>query len=603
MIYLDFETYYAADYGLKQISVLEYIKDPRFKIHGVGMADDTSDVIWLTQRELENYGIDWSKEIVVAHNVRFDGAILEWICDLKPKAYICTQAMALGVLGNTVKSHSLKSLAEHYGFPPKGEMKTLGKETLTAAEEQELADYCTRDVEICRELYKKLAEKFPKSQYEPMDWAVKCFVRPQLKLDKEVLQHVHAKEKERRETIFTNLGIDKSVFSSNKKFPELLVSRGYEIPTKKSSSTGKDIPALAVSDEGFLEMANSRNQELEELCEARIAAKSTILETRSEKFLRLADLGLWPFDIQFSGAKQTHRFSGSNGAGGNPQNLPKKSELRSAIGVPEGSSLIVGDFAAIELRIVSWLARESKLTEPITEGRDIYAEFASKVYKRPITKADVKERQFGKCAILGLGYGMGAAKFARTVKLQTGEAIDQKKAYEIVDLYRQTYSRIPALWALLESYISILARGGYFQPPSIPFLKFDRGEIVLPSGLTLKYPNLHKEPGEKRDEWVYEIWDKGHLSKRKLYGGKLLENISQALAGEITKQAVRLCQQIGINTVGTVHDELLAVILRELAEEKARQMQKAMETSPIWWPQLRLRAEVGYGQNWKEAKC
>lgn len=599
MIYLDFETYFdpANGYGLKSMSMLEYIKDPKFKIHGVGLKLDNYDTKWLSQSELETSNVDWDNEIVVAHNAKFDGAILEWVCDIKPKGYVDTLSMARAILGTRVKSHSLAAVAEFYAMAPKGEMKTAGLLNLTAEQEKELADYCLHDVELCRLIYKQLAKGFPKGEYEVMDWAMKCFIRPSLRLDEVKLNEINKKEAERRANIFTRIGIDKSVFSSNKSFPALLTERGYEVPTKKSPKTNKDIPALALGDEGFRELVNSGNQELEELCEARIAAKSTLLETRSAKFMKLCNLGPFPFDISYSGAKQTHRFSGADGAGGNPQNL--RPELKTAITAPEGSVLVVGDFAAIEARIVAWLAHEEKLMALFTSGEDPYCAFASKFYKHTITKANVKERKFGKEAILGLGYGMGADKFADRVKLKVGTALTHNEAWEAVQTYRTTYYKIPALWQTLNSYLGILARRGSLRPAAFPFLELKDGDIILPSGLKLQYPGLSKNA---EDEWEYEKWDKGHLVKRKIYGGMLLENISQALAGEICKTAISNLGRKGLHIIGQVHDEILATAHSARATMAVEVLISSMQTSPIWWPSIKLAAEVGYGRTWKEAK-
>jgi DNA polymerase len=98
----------------------------------------------------------------------------------------------------------------------------------------------------------------------------------------------------------------------------------------------------------------------------------------------------------------THRYSGASGAGGNPQNLPRGSALRAAVTVPPGAVLAVADFAAVELRIVAWLAREAKLIAILSDRKgDPYSAFATKIYHRIITKEDKAERQYGKCAVLG----------------------------------------------------------------------------------------------------------------------------------------------------------------------------------------------------------
>lgn len=615
ILFLDFESFYdsANGYTLKKISTLEYIKSAQFKTHGLGYAYMNGErPHWISGDHVIRgffQSIDWKNTIVVAHNVKFDGAILAWVYGVKPKGYICTQAMARAVLGFKVKSHSLATVAEYFGFEPKGHMQTDGIRDLTPEQEKALADYCLHDVELCRAIFKTLSDPFPASQYRALDWTIKAFVEPDLELDGDTLREVNEAEKARRVKIIEEIGIPKAVFSSNDKFAKLLAEKGYEVPMKLSPAAlkrdeEKKIPALAVGDQGFQDLWHSNNPELEALCEARVAAKSNLLETRSAKFLALVQFGKFPFDVQFSGAKQTHRYSGSDGAGGNPQNLPRGSGLRRAVRAPEGSSLLVADFAAVEARIVAFLAREPKLIEAFTNNEDVYSSFASRIYQRPVTKADKRERMFGKTCILGLGYNMGASKFAYKVKMDTGMVIDKEEAKRVVGLYRTYYSRIPALWQLLDHYIPFLANRGFAKLPGIPFLSIKNGGVVLPSGLTLQYPNLRWVPDDSYfgGQWVYDVWEKGRLEQRHLYGGKLLENISQALAGEFTKLAIERAEDAGVKISAQIHDEVIAVVPSEVAKHKTVILQACMEAPPVWWPTIKLTAEVGIGSNWLEAK-
>jgi hypothetical protein len=226
---------------------------------------------------------------------------------------------------------------------------------------------------------------------------------------------------------------------------------------------------------------------LENLCEARIAAKSTLLETRSAKLLAVSKLGTFPFDLNFSGAVNTHRYSVvRSGAGGNPQNLPRGSALRAAVTVPENHVLVVADFAAVELRIVAWLASEGKLIQILTDrnGRPVCG-IRRKIYRRIITKADKAERQYGKCAVLGLGYNMGPKKFIFQARSQAKMIIDQEEAERVVYLYRDEYPRIPALWETLDHYIPYIAQKANVKLPGMPFLEIKDGCVILPSGLRI----------------------------------------------------------------------------------------------------------------------
>lgn len=613
-IVIDFETFWdtADKYTLKKMSVVEYVRDSRFKVFGAGVVSadgmDGAIPMWFDDHVFRQFvgTVDWSQTDVVAHNVKFDGFILREVYGVQPRRWIDTKGMSRAVLGKSVKNHSLATLAEHFGLEPKGTMQTDGVRDLTPGQECELATYCVHDAELCAAVFQRLAKDFPENQYAAMHQTVQMFVAPKLELDGDLLRQTAAQERERRRTIFETIGIKKAVFSSNIKFPKLLEAEGYEVPLKPSprqrepDGSPKLIPALALGDPDFLDMLESDNDRLRTLCEARVAAKSTLLETRSEKLARIGSTGIWPFDVEFSGANQTHRYSGGSGAGGNPQNFTRGSALRQAVRAPAGHTLIVGDFSNIELRMVAYLSKDPGLVDAIENGVDLYCDFASMFYGRRITKDDEIERRFGKCAILGLGYGMGAKKFRRTVRLQTGQDISMEEAERAVDLYRSRYTRVPQLWYVLNSYIPLLAkedRGLFIGLP----IRFEKEALILPSGLRMRYPNLRQREGERGPEWVYDAWGKtkSHPEICKLYGGKVLENISQGLAGELCKEvAVRF----GDKVTGLVHDEIHLVERAPLAAVTKRRLEHAMSAAPAWMPGLSLKAEVGVGKDWLGAK-
>lgn len=614
-LYLDFESFYDSKnkYTLNQqrggISMVEYIRSPKFLAFGAGLAVNDLPPVWVPAKELKyvfgQYG--WNEITLVGHNVKFDGAILAWKYGILPKNFIDTKGMSRAVLGKSIKNHSLATLAEHFKLESKGHLATDGKVVLTEAETKALGEYCIHDVELTQIIHMRLAKDFPKSQYVVMDQTIRMFVDPKLQLNVPLLEKCAIDEAIRRVNIFKEIGIDKSEFASNVKFPELLRKEGYDVPMKESPRKKNEngdpirIPALALGDPDFLEMLEDGDERLKTLCEARVAAKSTLLETRSVKLGAIGRTGAWPFDVEFSGADQTHRFSGGNGAGGNPQNFTRNSKLREAVRAGEGFELVVGDFSNIELRLVAYLSRDPGLIEAIVKGKDIYCDFASAFYGRTITKANKKERQFGKTAILGLGYGMGWKKFIKTVRTQTGETISEETSKKAVDLYRTRYNYVPALWKFLDSLISVLF--GDNKACAVPWnfpVSFVKQAIILPSDLQIRFPNLRQETGERGYmEWVYDVYRKGRLEKAKLYGGKVLENISQGLAGELCKESML---RMGDSVVGQVHDEIHVLCKKGLGLMTAAKLKRAMSLAPSWMPNIILDAEVHVGSSWSECK-
>lgn len=630
LLFIDFESFYdsskAVGYDLRKLSIVQYIRDSRFKAFGAGVCGLEDKPVWVPANNLPTFlktigemvEGGWQNVAVIGHNVKFDGFILKEIYDVTPGHYIDTKGMSRAVFGKSIKGHSLDLISQHYGLPSKGIMKTDGVRDLDAAAEAELAEYCLHDVELCRDIYFRLVKEFPESQYESMHRTVDMFINPKLVLNVPLLEQTSVEEAKRRANIFEEIGIEKAIFASNVKFPALLVSKGFEVPTKPSprkkdeDGNSIQIPALALGDPEFLELLESDNEELRKLCEARVAAKSTLLETRSAKLAKIGGTGLWPFDVEFSGADQTHRFSGGSGAGGNPQNFTRDSALREAVEAPQGFELVVGDFSNVELRIVAALSKDPGLVQAIEQGIDIYCDFASVFFGRKITKANERERRFGKTAILGLGYGMGWKKFIKTVRIQTGETISAEDSKKAVGLYRERYSKVPALWAELDGSIPYLASGhtGETSCRIWPFPgKLGRQYIELPSGLRMRYPNLRQEERTRvdeetghrytRKEWVYDTYKKRHLEVSNLYGGKVLENISQGLAGELCKLAM---EEMGDACAGQVHDELHVLARKGLGLTVAKKLQRVMSVSPAWLPNICLDAEVGVGPNWNEAK-
>jgi DNA polymerase len=601
-LFIDFESYYsrADGYDLKHISMTDYIMDSKFKAHGVGvMENDHGQGHWISGNKIEEYllQIDWAETDVVAHNVKFDGAILAWKYGIKPRSWIDTKAMAKALLSAQVSGFSLGTLAAYLGLPQKGELKADGVRDLSAAEEAEMASYCLRDVEICKGLYDRLAIQFPQSQWAIMDWSLKCFIEPELVVDKDIAEQVFDRISKEQEGIISSTGLDREVFSSNPQFAELLKSKGYELPHKISPRTKKLIPALALGDSEFINFRENADGELKLLCDARVASKQTLEKSRAEKLASIGRYSNYPFDIEFSGAKQTHRFSGGNGAGGNPQNFPKNSPLREAIKAPKGYTIVCADYKSIEFRVLSYLAGAKKLISGIEEGTDIYCDFASIIFGRRITKADKKEREYGKVCILALGYGMGPEKFMKTAKMKTGDNVSFDEARKTVYKYRDFYPEIKAFWGRCTEVLPVLQQG--FKTPIEAGVVTGKECLILPSGLRIQYPGLSK--GEK--EWTYSTFKKSKEKEEvKIYGGKITENLCQALAGEICKEAIQRLIRVGIRPIGQVHDELLVVCKEDREIETMEAVYKAMTDPLPWWPRVRLDAEVKSGKSWAEAK-
>ncbi len=642
-LFVDFESFYdtANDYGLEALGVVSYVRDPRFKVHGACFAVDNHPFEYVRNSEIPSYLSQFAGENVeiIAHNAKFDGFVLSEIYNFRPGRYVCTQGMATAALGTTIASVSLDHLSRHFAIGLKGEMKTDGTRDLSEEQHTELESYCLQDGALLRRLFYKLHAVFPKSQYWPLHWTIRAFCEPSFRLDVQRLETAASAEAERREALFSSpLAVEaagrvqpvpkilksgkpgkvrvvspRDAFTSNPTFTRILEGYGYPVPLK-TSPKGNRIPAVATGDGSFLDMVDSDDPRLSELCEIRLAAKSSLLETRARRLATIAPTGPWPFDVVFSGAKQTHRFSGGASSGGNPQNFPSRfgkstvrgdrRALRASVCAPAGHLIVAGDFSAIEPRISSALAQEKILVDVFAlPNGDPYIPFGSKFFGRPITKADKTERDFAKAAILGLGYGMGAKKFVAHARSDAGQIIDVVTAKKTVDLYRSTYRSIVSEWSYLDKLLSDMIQGLEGEVKNAPFLTFRGPEIRLPSGLFIRYPNLRRD----EDGFVYTCYrEKGpNLGTYNVWGGTFLENLCQGLAGELCKIAIEKFETETdgqIRAYGQLHDEILTLPTEEDAPAAAHLLEEIMSTPPSWWPDLPVKAEVGSGKNWLEAK-
>lgn len=630
----DYETFWADNYSLSQKSMTTslYIRDPRFKVHGVGIKIEDKPPSWVTGKDVQRLvdKMPWDRIALIGHNLKFDASILNWKYGKRPALLIDTKSMSRALFGNALGSFSLDSISQALLDRNKGKELALTKNIRDLSPEIEgyLAAYCITDCELTYECCKIMWPYFPKNELLVSDWCTRMFTEPMLRLDKERLLAFKESVLQKKQELLASLEFkySKDVFTSNPKFAQVLMDLGIEPPTKISPTTGKETYAFAKTDEDLLELQESDILEVALVVQARLGIKTSIMETRAQSYANHADGGDWPVDIEYCGAKQTHRFSGASGGGGNPQNMGRdkeeiksasggtmlpavKSELRRCILAPEGHVILAGDSTGIELRVAMMLTQSEEALDIIRKGGDLYCWFASKLFGRPITKADKTERFLGKEACLSLQYQSGAEKFRKTAGLK-GVRIKLEESKEIVSFYRKTLYKVPQFWRICSEVILAMYRGDKLAIPPANIIhtgidlffinQFNKQvpALFLPGGLTLRYPGLRKDSNE---QWVYKTRTFRAEHETKLYGGKLMENMCQALARVvIAEQGVRLRKFMPI--VMQVHDELISVVPEADAEQYKAIMLREMSTPPAWWPDLPIAAEVKYHKIYGEAK-
>ena len=155
---------------------------------------------------------------------------------------------------------------------------------------------------------------------------------------------------------------------------------------KISPTTGKPTFAFAKTDIGFKDLLDHPDERVQILSAARVGNRSTIEETRTENFINIANRGLLPVPLKYSGAVVSHRWSGGDGI--NMQNLPRTSELRRAIYAPSGFKIVVSDLSNIELRLAYWFSNSQDKVEQIRNGVDLYTQSASDITGTPYDEVD-----------------------------------------------------------------------------------------------------------------------------------------------------------------------------------------------------------------------
>ena len=533
IITIDFETYYDPAYSLSKITTEEYVRHELFEVIGVAVKVDAGETQWFsgTKKDTKNWlaQFPWDNAVAVAHNAMFDMAILSWQFDIHPKRIADTLSMARALLGTEGISLSLKSLAEYFSLGVKGTevLNALNKGRIDFSPEDlaRYGEYCINDVELTYDLFQQLADGFPMLELRLIDLTLRMFTEPKLELDKCVLEDHLRSVKEKKEALMAQLNYEKADLMSNPKLAELLEFHGVTVPMKVSPANGKQTFAFAKSDEAFKELLEHENPQVQAIVAARLGVKSTLEETRTERFITIANRGTLPIPLRYYAA-HTGRWGGDDKV--NMQNLPRKSPLKKAIRAPDGYLLIDCDSSQIEARTLAWLAGQDDLVEAFDRGEDVYRIMASAIYGKPVDEITDSERFVGKTTILGAGYGMGAAKFK--VQLKTfGVDMELSECEYIINVYRETYPMIPQLWKQAGRALDALMAGQTAPLGRDGVLVVDADGIKLPNGLYIKYPKLRCQAQGDRQEMVYDTKKGRATIPTRIYGGKCLAEDTKVL--------------------------------------------------------------------------
>lgn len=386
-ITLDFETYYSKKekYSLtaKGMTIEKYIRNPKFEIIGLAVKVGNKPTEWLKPNEIEDWikhieiAYGWDNARVIAHNARFDAAILGWIYNIYPKQIADTMLMSRAC--QLWDGHSLdnvtKELRNRYNwgivrgdngqtewgkFEEVDLLNTLNKGDevvnadgkqlfdFTEAEYDAYADYCITDVDLTWSAYNWFMKEysFPELEIEVMTATIETFTYPVVELHTPVLEVVKEEVNGKRQALLDKVGATVEDLRSDAKFAELLRQLGVEPPTKLNPK-GEVKYAFAKKDLGFLKLLEHEDQSVVELVEARLGNKSSQAVTRVERFLELAQRKPMPIPLEYYAA-HTGRWSGSDSL--NVQNMNRNQLVDKS--TPVGTKVFYKDKADAVVKVL-----------------------------------------------------------------------------------------------------------------------------------------------------------------------------------------------------------------------------------------------------------
>lgn len=282
--------------------------------------------------------------------------------------------------------------------------------------------------------------------------------------------------------------------------------------------------------------------------------------------------------------------------------------LRSVIVPSEGNELFCADYAAIEARVLFWVANHQDGIQAFLDDRDLYRELAAIIFGVKVEEVTKDQRFVGKQATLGCGYNMGWKKFIQTCK-NLGQDVDEEIAQAAVKAYRSVNSPVVQLWGKIER-----AAIAAVQNPKKKFTInrtswFMQNNFLyceLPSGRRLAYhrPKIQyvRTPWDEKRPCLYH-WQVHPLNKKKwifagTYGGKLVENVVQAISRDFMAEAMLRVEAAGYQVVLTVHDELVAE--RAKGEKEAEDFCNLMAGLPAWGKGCPIKVEGWKGERYRK---
>ena len=277
-----------------------------------------------------------------------------------------------------------------------------------------------------------------------------------------------------------------------------------------------------------------------------------------------------------------------------------KGMLRPALTAAQGKVLVVADWAAIEARVTPWASNTNSgamKLDIFAKGEDVYKHNAAATFHVPYAEVTKDQRQIGKVQELACGFAGGVGAFAAMGRIYN-VLLPESDARRMVDAWRRANSWSVPYWSALERAYSAAMRNPYheFTAGRVTYL-FDKQHLwyALPSGRVLCYPFARFDE-EGNIAYAKAAWkpsaDAKEWPRARLWRGLACENITQAVANDLLRHALRRLDEEGLDVVLHVHDEVVLEVPEADAAAAAARLVEIMCAAPAWAAGLPLNAEV-----------
>jgi DNA polymerase bacteriophage-type len=636
-LHVDIETYSSVD--LKKSGVYKYADAIDFEVlciaysYGVFVeVCDWKDLPWEVRKDLED-----PKVQKLAHNATFERVCLsamglnvgnEWVCTAVLAGYNGLPMALKDVsealdLGSKSKSAAGAALIRYFCMDVKP-TKTNGGRTRNLPHHdpekwEAFKEYCRQDVVAEMEIYNILKSN-PLTSFEQKLYEVDQMINQNgVQVDLFFIEQVlHINEIDREQM--------------NKRAQEITglsnPNSNLQLRNWIEEQTGEEITSLA---KGALATLSFDNAKVMELLDLRKQLSKTSVKKYDSMLACAMDDGRIRGLFQFYGANRTGRWAGRLVQ---VQNLPRNymqdldearrvvkrgdydtltllfsdiqdvlSQLIRTAFIPgKGSThLTLSDYSAIEARVLAWLAKEKWRMDLFhsKEKRDIYKESASRMFNIPIDTMGDKDRQKGKVAELALGYQGGAKaleKMGEALGADLGLTYQEMEA--TVEAWRKANSAIVTFWQGMED----AAKKSIEYKKAVKYGRFvfttnDKCmRIQLPSGRTLTYWKARLAPNRYGRSAIQYMWADTITRKWTwvdTYGGKIAENVTQAVARDFMAEAVVKVYEAGHSIVMHIHDE---IVVENGSKEELEGLMKELPTWAVGFPLDAKGEEVKYFQ-------